>query len=113
MFVVVVDCTRKRKSETMSVKTAVNCQGLLERIGATPADSLTELMGDSDGGTPSRMVLAPRSVRYTLPPIPTVMPAGLSNRAPLPTPLLEPDGYSPTAPATVLTTPAADTYLIV
>ena len=69
-------------------------------------------MGDSDEAHLSRMVLAP-PVRYTMPPVPTVMPAGLSNRAPLPTPLLEPDGYLPTAPATVLTAPAADTYLIV
>src|ERR1035437_12402 len=89
IFVVVVDCTRIHKPETMFVKTAVNCHGLLERIGETPADLLTESMGDSDGGTPFRTVAPLLSVMKTLPAMSTVIPYGDINRASLPTPSLE------------------------
>ena len=106
---VVVDCTRSRKPETMFVKTAVNCHGLLKRIGETPADSLTESMGDSDGGTPFRTVAPLVSVMKTLPAMSTVIPDGAKNRASLPTPSLELlVGDCESSPATVLTTPAGE-----
>src|ERR1035437_7252073 len=114
IFVVVVDCTRSRKPETMSVKPAVKCHGLLKRIGETPADSLTELMGDSDGGTPFRTVAplekvrALLSVMKTLPAVSTVIPYGFINRASLPTPSLLMVGGVLASPATVLTTPAGE-----
>src|SRR5450759_767244 len=73
---VVVDCTRSHKPETMFVKTAVNCHGLLERIGVMPADSLTESMGDSGGGPPFRTVAPLLSVMKTLPAMSTVIPYG-------------------------------------